>query len=279
MSAQFSFAQLRRLAILIASTTLVASCASTNEQLASAISQRDAATVVRLATTPGNGKVAAELLQARVRTGDIVAVRMLLDADADKAIERGFTTPLMYAALYGHVEIARLLLDRGANVNEQNDSLLLRSLPCSTPSSSAQGTLMNLGKINLGPDAFAGTTSCYRLEEANGSGNCALSYSIVKKNPAMVALLLERGARKDLTVIRGDPEFALVDVLSNAGRGMVLRSNYELRARTNNGQDIFFRNIEGFVTTNSTVGPQKIVSLRDLAMESGSSEIATMLRD
>ena len=50
--------------------------------------------------------------------GDLAAVRHFLDdgADADVTNEEGWT-PLMAAAQKGHMDIARLLIAHGANIN------------------------------------------------------------------------------------------------------------------------------------------------------------------
>ena len=59
-----------------------------------------------------------------VKRGDIVRVRELLDSGEDPNTREHYTnrTALMIASEYGHTEIVRLLLDRGADINSQNDS-------------------------------------------------------------------------------------------------------------------------------------------------------------
>tara|TARA_B100001094_G_scaffold81365_1_gene77590 strand:- start:109 stop:849 length:741 start_codon:yes stop_codon:yes gene_type:complete len=59
-----------------------------------------------------------------VKRGDIVRVRELLDSGEDPNTREHYTnrTALMIASEYGHTEIIRLLLDRGADINSQNDS-------------------------------------------------------------------------------------------------------------------------------------------------------------
>ena len=54
-------------------------------------------------------------LHAAAKTGDIDAMTQLLDdgAEVDRANEKG-RTPLWIACLKGHVEVARLLLEKGA---------------------------------------------------------------------------------------------------------------------------------------------------------------------
>ena len=59
-----------------------------------------------------------------VRRGDIVRVRELLDSGEDPNTREHYTyrTALMIASEYGHTEIVRLLLDRGADINSQDNS-------------------------------------------------------------------------------------------------------------------------------------------------------------
>ena len=64
-----------------------------------------------------------DLIRA-VRRGDIVRVRELLDSGEDPNTREYYTNlpALIRASEYGHTEIVRLLLDRGADINSQNDS-------------------------------------------------------------------------------------------------------------------------------------------------------------
>ena len=64
----------------------------------------------------------ASLIEA-VQQGDSDRVATLLDANAALARERDKTgaTPLHYAALAGQHEIARLLIERGADINSTDD--------------------------------------------------------------------------------------------------------------------------------------------------------------
>lgn len=75
------------------------------------------ALLVELPLVSGPGDVNVRLLSA-VRAADAKAVKAALDsgADVNTATEYG-ATPLLFAADRGNVEVVRLLLDRGANVN------------------------------------------------------------------------------------------------------------------------------------------------------------------
>ena len=56
-------------------------------------------------------------------------MRLLLDKDAevDLATKKG-TTPLFTACASGHVDAARLLLDKGADVNQANENAAVTPL-------------------------------------------------------------------------------------------------------------------------------------------------------
>lgn len=66
--------------------------------------------------------VGRPLIFEYIRHDKLPAVRFLLDHGADirATTEIGRRTPLHEAALYGHLEITRLLIERGADVNAKN---------------------------------------------------------------------------------------------------------------------------------------------------------------
>lgn len=63
---------------------------------------------------------ASEALLSAARTGDAAQVRALLEAGADPNIEQRTYSPLMFAAGNGHIEMTRLLLERGAAVDHRD---------------------------------------------------------------------------------------------------------------------------------------------------------------
>lgn len=57
-----------------------------------------------------------------VESGDLDAVVNLLDAG--KSLESKYQdgkTPLMYSCIHGHIEIVKILLNRGANIEATNE--------------------------------------------------------------------------------------------------------------------------------------------------------------
>ena len=253
--------------------------ANTTDQLTKAIAHGDSAAVTRIVSSDKGREIATSMLVDRIRSGDSAAVGMLLDAGADKAIGSGQTSALMHAAQVGQLEIARLLLDRGADVNQRENALIVKPLNGQPPTTSDTYGALNLGKLNnFNADAYAGVISYYRLEESAGAGNSALSYAVAEKRVEVVKLLLQRGGDRNVTVVASDPEFAVVNVLENGGRKAILRDNMSLTATTTSGQKVFFVNQNGFVTTNSTVKPQLIIDLKAMSLSSGVPEIAALFK-
>jgi hypothetical protein len=251
--------------------------ADTSDQLARAIARNDAAALSRIAASEKGRDAAGSMLVARIRSGDSAAVRMLLDAGADKATERGQASLLMHAAQAGQLDVARLLLDHGVDVNERENALVIKPWSGPAPSTSGSFNVIRMGKINISDaDTYAGNTSNYRLEGSPGAGHSAMSYAVAGKHIELVKLFLQRGADKNLTIVTADPEFGVVNVLGNAGRRSVLRHNNRLEINTSTGQEVFFENMDGYVTTNSMVKPQPILSLKELAESSGVPEMAKL---
>ncbi len=85
----------------------------------------------------------------QAKEGDLAVVELFLKGGMDVETREGSgVTALMYAALNGHGEVAGLLIDKGAQVNAQ-DNLGRRALDYATvhPESGAFKTLASAGAI------------------------------------------------------------------------------------------------------------------------------------
>jgi ankyrin repeat protein len=56
-------------------------------------------------------------LHTAAQRGDVALLRQALNSNADPDAFQGFSTPLQSAALRGHLEVVRVLVDHKANVN------------------------------------------------------------------------------------------------------------------------------------------------------------------
>ncbi|KAF5826428.1 ankyrin repeat-containing domain protein, partial [Dunaliella salina] len=84
-------------------------------------------------------------LVAATKEGHLDAVRLLLDKGAaiDEAEEDGWT-PLCWASSRGHLEIAKLLVDRGADVSKAASVSLSCEVSLSLKMSSVEPHLLKL---------------------------------------------------------------------------------------------------------------------------------------
>jgi uncharacterized protein len=128
----------------------------------------------------GNGEVSA--LDLAVDGGHETVVRLLLDAGAPPSARDSalYDTPLMRAARCGHTGIIRLLVERGADLDEGdfagNSPLMLAAL---FGHREAVEALLELGA---------------ELERETSDGYTAVLHSIHGANPEIVRFLVERGA-------------------------------------------------------------------------------------
>jgi ankyrin repeat protein len=136
-------------------------------------------------------------------------------------------TPLHWAASFGRADVARLLLDRGAQL-EAATKVWVRSLP---PTCLAGlGTAPKVG----GTRAAGGASSqCVDGDFANSglvcplgqSGKTPLHYAATKGRVDVTRLLLDRGAQLEA-----------VKEVGSAGRGQVSRAGPNAPARSTRGE-------------------------------------------
>jgi uncharacterized protein len=119
--------------------------------------------------------------------GDVERLREVLDADASLAnawSEDGFT-PLHFAAFFGHPEAAKLLIERGADLEARstNEQFALDAAPLHSASAAGQLEVCRV-LLDAGADVNA----------VQHGGYTALLDAAANKNQELVDFLLERGA-------------------------------------------------------------------------------------
>jgi uncharacterized protein len=119
--------------------------------------------------------------------GDVERLRELLEGDASLAAawsEDGFT-PLHFAAFFGHPDAAKLLVERGADLEARstNEQFALDAAPLHSASAAGQ-----LGVCGVLLDAGADVNAVQH------GGYTALLDAAANKNQELVDFLLERGA-------------------------------------------------------------------------------------
>lgn len=135
------------------------------------------------------------LLGVAAREGDIDRVRSLLGGGADPNVGFEDFTPLMLAAMNGEVEIADILIEFGARVNEpdpDNGSALCVAaytfiVPQDDPDRLVRLLLENGAHTEIG----------------NGSGMTPLMYAAREGKETTVRILLDAGANAAHTDVRG----------------------------------------------------------------------------
>ena len=153
------------------------------------------------ASLDGDTKRVKQLLDEASRNGDTKLVKELLD----KANKGGYTA-LQLASMRGHTEVVKLLLDRGASVDEKGedgDTALMRA---------SYGGHTEVVKLLLDRGAS--------VDEKDTDGNTALMLASQNSHTEVVKLLLDRGA--SLTEKNNDGDTALVAVNDKNGNTAIL---------------------------------------------------------
>lgn len=137
-------------------------------------------------------RMLGQVLREAALNGDISSIRQLTDAGVDINLndEEG-RTPLMFAAFNGHHEIVALLLEKGAFV-DMHDSFNRTALLYA-----ATGPFPETVELLLKHDADPNVVD-------NDEHFTPLMHAAAEGNIQVVRILLEHGARKDLTDIDGD---------------------------------------------------------------------------
>jgi ankyrin repeat protein len=116
--------------------------------------------------------------------GDIAAVREALDKYGAGIVNAyhssGVAPPLLYAANWGHKDIAELLLQNGADINLRGEAGETMLMSAAYSTSNPETALFFLGK---GVD----------LNERDNAGQTALTIACAQNMPETAALLLDRG--------------------------------------------------------------------------------------
>lgn len=122
--------------------------------------------------------------------GDAERARAAIEAEPGlvRAYSHDGWTPLHLAAFFGHAEVARLLLDRGADVNarSQSDRFARANTPLHAAAANRQVEVARL-LVERGADVNA----------RDGSGFTPLALAANSRSDHLMLLLLDKGARAE----------------------------------------------------------------------------------
>jgi ankyrin repeat protein len=130
---------------------------------------------------------AVDDIHSAVRAGDVEAVGRLLDADPANLETKEPWPPLFSAARSGRVEVAKLLIARGANVNAPNSKANTPLwFACQSPAQAEDRRAVAKLLIDSGA----------RVRDGCEDGSTALHFAAWRGPVAMVELLISRGAKE-----------------------------------------------------------------------------------
>ena len=145
------------------------------------------------------------ILTLAAASGDLEEVQILLDggADPDRPKDSIGGTPLMMALDLAHFDIARLLIDRGADVHATTDGNMtsLIKLAGASPAPERQAEQLDLAEtiLDRGVPVDAGLAVPHTT---------ALMMAAIRGNAGLVQLLLRRGADPRLVDNKGQTALA-----------------------------------------------------------------------
>lgn len=156
----------------------------------------------RATASPQSPAAANEELWEAARSGDLARVTKALENGADvHAKTRYGATALTFAADRGHVQIVKLLLDRGADVNAQDTFYKMRAIDIASMNKHTEVVRLLLERGSKG----AGNV----LAAAVQQGNAALvkaalaSGDITRQNVSSAAAIAKRTGKTDLLELLG----------------------------------------------------------------------------
>ncbi|MFA6318065.1 MAG: ankyrin repeat domain-containing protein [Elusimicrobiota bacterium] len=152
-----------------------------------------------------DGKAVPGALSDAADAGKYGKVLKLLDLGADpNEVDKDGQTPLMQAAFWGHTKVARLLIERGARVDQAVPSFRFTALMKAAENGNTDTVRLLLEK---GASIDAETMS----------GETALAFAAYDDQEATARFLLEKGASRDKAMAYLQKSAARI---RNAARGL-----------------------------------------------------------
>lgn len=208
---------------------------------------------------PATDPRAAKWVIDAILTGDPGRVDALLKKGATPNIATGGDSPLIYAARRNEIEMVRLLLDAGADINYRNDRGETALMTCSIRGTTELLTLLLergsdvhavddnghtvLGKVISRPtDTEPLTRLCIvkgaSIHQPGYNGQTPLAYAVIYNRVDVARLLLDMGADVDapdhegktpfiMAVKRGSVELAQILAAGGADAGLKDAEGYD----------------------------------------------------
>jgi len=159
----------------------------------------------------GRGHTGDTPLAVAAWRGNLEIVKLLVEhgADVNAGKDRGKRTPLLEAAAEGHADVVEYLIAKGADVNAGGNGItpLLAASSWGRLSSTSTGDRTKTVHILLEKGADINAQDASWLK----TGRTPLMYAVMMGDAAMVQEFLARGARLDLKDKDGDTALALAE--------------------------------------------------------------------